>query len=75
MAKNDQYEIIAKQGDDRWLVRVGPEGSDKAQIYDSDMDTLFPEFNIHSILARGYWDAVDKVPEDVQKAIDALFSE
>ena len=46
-------EIIAIRGTRKYLVRINEK---LGIVYDVNEDTLFPPFNLNSILARGYWE-------------------
>jgi hypothetical protein len=45
-------KVIAQQGDKVFLLLVGEH---KARVLDLQQGKLFPAYNLHSILARGYW--------------------
>lgn len=47
-------------------------GKDKGRVVDLDSETAYPEFNIHSIIARGYWEEPGDIDEDIRKQIEAL---
>jgi hypothetical protein len=51
-------KIIAYQGTKRYLLEVGLDhrGLPMGRVLDLGQGKLFPPFNIHSILARGYWE-------------------
>jgi hypothetical protein len=46
-------KIIAQQEGDTYLIQTGKE---TAQVVDWDDGIKFPEDNLQSILARGYWE-------------------
>lgn len=46
-------KIIAQQEGEAYLIQTGKE---TAQVVDWDDRVKFPEFNLQSILARGYWE-------------------
>lgn len=50
-------QIVAQQGKNpetaSYLIMTGP---NRARVFDGDARIVFPEFNMHSILARGYWE-------------------
>lgn len=46
-------QVIAEQGNRVYLLLVG---EDMARVLDLDQGKLFPAYNVHSILARGYWE-------------------
>jgi hypothetical protein len=48
-------KIIAQQEGEAYLIQTGEE---TAQVVDWDDKERFPEFNLQSILARGYWEEV-----------------
>jgi len=51
------FKVIAEQCGDAYLIvdakTVEPT---EAQVFDLEADTLYPPFNLQSILARGYWE-------------------
>lgn len=56
-------KIIAQQGHDRFLVETE---QDKGVIVDIEENKVSPPFNVHSILARGYWeDFTDTDKEEI----------
>ena len=46
-------KIIAEQAEDIYLIQLS---ETTAQVADWDDKERFPEFNLQSILARGYWE-------------------
>jgi len=46
-------EIVAKRGETSYLLETVP---GMGRVLDLEQKVLFPEFNIQSILARGYWE-------------------
>ena len=48
-------KIIAQQEGEAYLIQTGEE---TGQVVDGDDKARFPEFNLQSILARGYWEEV-----------------
>jgi len=46
-------KLIGEQGDRVFLILVGDE---MARVLDLDQRKLFPPYNVHSILARGFWE-------------------
>ena len=61
--------IAVRGGDDYLLVDSRSEAPEKARVLADGV--LYPSFNIHSILARGYWEE-GSLPDD---ELDALISE
>lgn len=66
-----KIQIIAQQGDGRYLIDLGYE--DQGQIFDINEEKLYPPINIHSILARGYWEEY-KGDTERDKLIVKLFN-
>lgn len=55
----DIGKIIGRRGNDSYLVYWGireEDGMELARVLDTSQKTFFPPFNLHSILARGYWE-------------------
>lgn len=50
-------QIVAQQGKNpetaSYLIMTGP---NRARVFDGDVNILYPEFNMQSILSRGYWE-------------------
>ena len=46
-------KVIAQRDNDAYLIQTGEE---TGQVVDWDDKARFPEFNLQSILARGYWE-------------------
>lgn len=55
-------DVIATQGTSRFLIQTA---KDKGRILDLDQQDYFPEFNIHSLIARGYWEAFEGDPQPI----------
>ena len=66
-AKKQYRKVVAKQGNSRYLIDVG---NDKGVIVDTNTGETFKPFNIHSILARGYWNEYEG--EDDSKILGML---
>ena len=49
-------KVIAKRGDNSYLVQTS---ENRARVADMDQNVFYPEFNLLSILARGYWEDYD----------------
>ena len=71
---NSQFELIAEQPTNRYLVHIGGEGSTVARIFDAAHDTLSPEIFIESILARGYWEDITVIPPGVEERVSQLLN-
>ena len=65
MKSNPDWTIAATQGPTRYLILTGEE---VARILDEGALTLFPEFPIHSLVARGYWTAYEG-PKDALEGL------
>ena len=46
-------KVIAQRDNDAYLIQTGEE---TGQVVDWDDKERYPEFNLQSILARGYWE-------------------
>ena len=62
MIAGSGWTIIAKQGNDRYLVDVGEE---KARVLDTVQRILFGPWHRESIIARGYWERYDAKPGEL----------
>jgi len=62
-------KVIAQQGDTVYLIGVG---KDLARVLDGEQNKLFPPFNVHSILARGYWENFDGDLETVRGLLNRV---
>ncbi|WP_274853126.1 hypothetical protein [Bacillus methanolicus] len=52
--KDEEFEVIAQQGDDRFLLLYPNE---QGRILDADHQLiLWPPMNVHSLIGRGYWE-------------------
>ena len=57
--------LIAKQeGSNRYLFKSGPR---KGFVADMDLEVKYNEFNIESLLARGYWNKVNNNKDIIKK--------
>jgi hypothetical protein len=67
-------EIVAHEGDERWLVAF-PNDQPNCAVYDVDGDDADMYPNINSLLVRGAWQFVDRedVPPDVAESISEYF--
>lgn len=59
-------KLVAKRGDGVYLVETEP---GKGRVLDTEQGQFFPAFNIHSILARGYWEAFEEDDALLQKLL------
>lgn len=50
---NQTWTIIATQGSEAYLIEME---KNRGRVLDLNQGILFPEFNIHSIIARGGWE-------------------
>ena len=63
-------KVLAQRGDGGSLLIVGtPLKKGRAIVVDLVEPTAFPEWNLNSILARGYWGDVSATPERQAEAI------
>jgi len=49
-----EMEIVARRGETSYLLETAP---GIGRVLDLEQKVLFPEFNIQSIIARGYWES------------------
>ena len=62
-------KVIATQGKTVWLLLVRPK---VGRVLDLERNKLFPEFNLDSIIARGYWEKAsmsDKKLKELLKGV------
>lgn len=59
-------QAVGSRGGEVVLVRVG--GGDRAHVVDLLAGVVHPEFNVHSILLRGYWEP-DVPPDAAERAV------
>ena len=62
-------KVIAEQGNRVYLLLVG---EDMARVLDLDQGKLFPAFNVHSILARGYWEDTNVPLPTIMKLLESV---
>ena len=63
-------KVQAQRGDGGSLLVIGsPLGKGRAIVVDLDTGTAFPEWNLDSILARGYWGNVTATKAEQATAI------
>lgn len=63
-------KVQAQRGDGGALLIIGsPLKKDLGIVVDLETSEVFPEWNLNSILARGYWDKVTATPEEQANAI------
>ena len=62
-------KIIAQQPDQRYLVQTA---KDKAFILDLKEERRWPEFNLQSLLARGYWEEFDGDQKPILRQMASL---
>ena len=60
------FKIVAKQGDDRLLLTAD---NKTAFVADTSYKLRYPEFNLQSILARGYWEVIENDEELAEKVL------
>ena len=62
-------ELIAKQGESRYLLLDGDINDPKAKgiVASIEDGVRYPPFNVHSILARGYWEFEKDDPDLVAR--------
>lgn len=69
---NDKMKIVGIRGNNTLLVDVGGQ---QGIVFERDSGKAFPPFNIHSIIARGYWEEYTPTPEDYKALKIALGGE
>ena len=63
-------KVLAQRGQRGSLLVIGPPlGKGRGMVVDSDKQEAFPEWNLNSILARGYWVEVTASKEEQAEAI------
>ena len=63
-------KVQAQRGGGGALLIIGtPLGKDRGIVVDLDISEAFPEWNMNSILARGYWGEVTATDEEQKEAI------
>jgi len=60
------WQIIAKQGSDRYLIDVGDE---KARVLDARLGVLYAPWHRESIIARGYWEAYTPTDGEMERLL------
>lgn len=73
-----QYRIVARQGDEQYLVILYGSDDKFGQIYDADSQDLLPPLSINSLFSKGTWEAIDdesQIPSSVKINIDYLIPE
>ena len=63
--------VLAKRGKSTYLVAEAAHAA-VGKVIDLEYHEAFPEFNVHSILARGYWEDAGHVDDAVLKALCML---
>ena len=66
MIAGSGWTIIAKQGNDRYLVDVGEE---KARVLDTVQRILFGPWHRESIIARGYWEVHTPIDGELERLL------
>jgi len=77
MAKS-QYKIVARQGDDQYLIIFYGSDDKFGQIYDAESQDLLPPRSINSLFSKGTWEAIDdenQIPSSIKINIDYLIPE
>ena len=72
--------VIAKRGENAFLISLKDDWSEAlasdprplGRVLDLRQGKLFPPFNIHSILARGYWEPHSMPEEELQQLINRV---
>ena len=63
------YQVVAKEGDTRWLIRIGPLNSNVSEVYDSEDDSLSREWSMNQALIHGQWEFIQTVPADIAEKV------
>lgn len=65
--KSEFPKIIAQQDQEAYLIQTSEE---LGQVVDWDDKERFPEFNLQSILARGYWEELTAPHPTLQQLLE-----
>jgi len=65
--KSEFPKVIAQQDQEAYLIQTSEE---LGQVVDWDDKERFPEFNLQSILARGYWEELTAPHPTLQQLLE-----